>query len=115
MSDNFEERRQHARHPLMTFFWLSAGLGKDYRVHTRDVSAGGFSGWTRAPIKQGQELSVSIGGVGIVRATVVWTDSGYFGAQLQQTINPDAVDLSDIRLVRDMPQTRKPIQVGEWS
>jgi hypothetical protein len=114
VNDAIEDRRRYPRRPLVTFFWCSSRSTGDYRVRTKDISACGLCGWTRMSLAVGQEISVAIGGIGVVRAAVVWTEKGYFGAKLDRIIDPQAVDLSEIKPVRETAPVRIESEAGAW-
>lgn len=64
--------------------------GQCRRLVVTNISRTGLAGKTELPLAKGDPVEVSLGGDGLIAATVVWTRAGRFGAQFGQAIELDA-------------------------
>lgn len=64
--------------------------GERHRLVVTNISRSGLAGRADLTLARGDSIEVSLGGDGLIAATVVWTRAGRFGAQFHEPIDLDA-------------------------
>jgi hypothetical protein len=95
------ETRQIERDSLLLLAQLRAdGVGGEYAVKVRNLSAGGMMAEGNAPVARGSVVSVALRNLGWVDGTVAWKQDNRFGIAFVEEIDP--------KLARAPVATRSP-------
>jgi hypothetical protein len=62
--------------------------GEIWPIRVRNISAGGLMADCSGPLKRGDEVELELRGVGLQKATVVWTAQDRIGIAFERPINP---------------------------
>lgn len=72
----------------------NARIGQQ-RVTIRNVSEHGLGGRSQVPLEPGEQLVVTLQGLGRIDATVRWSDGSRFGLRLDRPIDPSRLTFGD--------------------
>jgi len=102
MDQKRERNRQRSSLLLVGTLRLSEGAAEEFKI--RNLSATGLMGEMDAPPGCGETVSVEVGQLGPLAATVVWLRQRRFGLEFESEIDP----ASAYRPVGRSPQPFKP-------